>query len=322
MSDGDCAGAPAARGFGMTDTDAPVLVAVDTSESSDEAIWQADAHARSAGCPLVVCTMLPDLLQLNALLPKLGVPLDLGAIKSAIEARILDRVTALTRRPRADTVVRILVHAPHSALIEEARTLGARLVVVAAPDAPGVVATLLGTVAERVVRFATCPVLVARPRTLSGRVLVATDFSDPALPAVHAAAAEVARIGGKLTAAHVVDLSALDWLNSSFTPSANWMQLSSGTFESLRAAAEKRLEEALAASSASGDVLALAGEPVRSIVAAAEDLRAELVVVGTLGRTGLRRVLLGSVAEGVVRHARTSVLVVRLAESAHEGSSA
>jgi nucleotide-binding universal stress UspA family protein len=57
--------------------------------------------------------------------------------------------------------------------------------------------------------------------------------------------------------------------------------------------------------------LAAAGDPAVELVAAADSVRADLVVIGTRGRFGARRVLLGSVAEAVVRAARTSVLVVR-----------
>lgn len=54
-----------------------------------------------------------------------------------------------------------------------------------------------------------------------------------------------------------------------------------------------------------------AGEPSRAIVQTASNLRADLVIVGTAGRTGIARVMLGSVAEKVVRQAGCPVLVVR-----------
>ncbi len=54
-----------------------------------------------------------------------------------------------------------------------------------------------------------------------------------------------------------------------------------------------------------------AGEPWRQIVQTASTLGADLVVVGTEGRTGIARIALGSVAESVVRHAGCPVLVVR-----------
>ncbi len=51
--------------------------------------------------------------------------------------------------------------------------------------------------------------------------------------------------------------------------------------------------------------------PVRGVCAVAKDAGADLLVVATHGRTGLRRMLVGSVAEGIVRHASCNVLVVR-----------
>jgi universal stress protein A len=53
------------------------------------------------------------------------------------------------------------------------------------------------------------------------------------------------------------------------------------------------------------------GEVSTTVVAAAESLKADLIVMGTHGRTGLTHALLGSVAEGVARSAHTSVLTVR-----------
>jgi nucleotide-binding universal stress UspA family protein len=54
------------------------------------------------------------------------------------------------------------------------------------------------------------------------------------------------------------------------------------------------------------------GEPAQRILATAEDVRAGLIVIGTHGRTGLGRVLLGSVAEQVLRKAECPVLTVRM----------
>jgi nucleotide-binding universal stress UspA family protein len=69
---------------------------------------------------------------------------------------------------------------------------------------------------------------------------------------------------------------------------------------------------ALDAVGATGDCEVLEGRPDEMIVEAAVRHDAEIVVVGTVGRTGLARVTLGSVAERVVRHAAVPVLVVRL----------
>ncbi|MBX6765035.1 MAG: universal stress protein, partial [Rubrobacteraceae bacterium] len=54
------------------------------------------------------------------------------------------------------------------------------------------------------------------------------------------------------------------------------------------------------------------GRPDVEIVAVAEEIGADLVVVGSRGLGGLRRTLMGSVSDSVVRHAHCSVLVVRI----------
>jgi nucleotide-binding universal stress UspA family protein len=53
------------------------------------------------------------------------------------------------------------------------------------------------------------------------------------------------------------------------------------------------------------------GDPATEIVRVAEEEKAELIVLGTHGRTGLSRILMGSVAEAVVRHAPCPVLIYR-----------
>ncbi|MBI3853007.1 MAG: universal stress protein [Verrucomicrobia bacterium] len=60
--------------------------------------------------------------------------------------------------------------------------------------------------------------------------------------------------------------------------------------------------------------LVRAGSPVNEIVEAAKESKADLVILSTHGRTGLKHVLLGSVAENVVRHAPCPVLIVRARE--------
>jgi nucleotide-binding universal stress UspA family protein len=76
--------------------------------------------------------------------------------------------------------------------------------------------------------------------------------------------------------------------------------------------ARDRLAAALGQAGIAGEMFVVSGSPADVIVDVAREIQAEVIVVGTAGRTGLRRVVLGSVAERVVRHAPTSVLVVRL----------
>ena len=82
--------------------------------------------------------------------------------------------------------------------------------------------------------------------------------------------------------------------------------------DDLRTAAQSRLREALTQFAIDGEAIAESGPAAQTIVDLADSARAELVVVGTHGRTGLSRLTLGSTAEAVIRSAPCSVLVVRL----------
>jgi nucleotide-binding universal stress UspA family protein len=79
----------------------------------------------------------------------------------------------------------------------------------------------------------------------------------------------------------------------------------------LREAAQTTLRTLLEAAGAEGDVAVLLGPPAEALVDHATKIGASLVVVATHGRTGLSRITLGSVAEGVAKHAPCSVLAVR-----------
>ena len=117
-------------------------------------------------------------------------------------------------------------------------------------------------------------------------ILVATDFSDEAEAAVHYAIDYAHRLGARLHVLHV---------------------LSQGEVEVTRLLADTA---ALAAPDVPVTVWSVAGDPAEEILRYAQAYPIDLIVVGTHGRTGFSRVLLGSVAERVVRGARSPVLTV------------
>jgi nucleotide-binding universal stress UspA family protein len=82
--------------------------------------------------------------------------------------------------------------------------------------------------------------------------------------------------------------------------------------DDLLVAGQSRLREALTRYGIDGEAIVKAGAAAQTIVDLAASAPAELVVVGTHGRTGLSRLTLGSTAEAVTRAAPCSVLVVRL----------
>jgi len=79
----------------------------------------------------------------------------------------------------------------------------------------------------------------------------------------------------------------------------------------LESVAQKRLDEVLKQAHVTAETLITVGAAGSAIIETASEKKAQLIVVGTVGRTGLRRALLGSVAEAVAKGAPCSVLVVR-----------
>lgn len=195
------------------------------------------------------------------------------------------------------------------ALIDEAKARNADLVVVGTHGRTGLDRFLIGSVAERVTRLAPCHVLVARqatPPEPPRRVLVATDFSPAAERAVALALDVVAR-GGAVTLLHCWQLPNL---GEEYAP--DWMQQDTITDAERRG---RQQVDALGREGVELDFALTNAEPARGILARLGSERFDLVVVGSHGRRGLRRALLGSVAERIVRHAPVSVLVAREREA-------
>jgi nucleotide-binding universal stress UspA family protein len=153
-------------------------------------------------------------------------------------------------------------------------------------------------------------VLVVRKGPEKGPVLAATDLSDPAQGALAIASLLAAKMSEPMVALHVVDYSPVVVVPEAFGPGIP-IPVSEEEHKAILKAASDRLVEALARTETKADRLVEEGPPPDRIVAVAEQIEARLVVVGTEGGGGLRRMLLGSVAEDVLRLAPCSVLLVR-----------
>ncbi len=140
------------------------------------------------------------------------------------------------------------------------------------------------------------------------RILVPVDFSENSRPAIQYACALAEQFRAELHVAHVIETHALA------TPQFGMgLDLITYARES-KAAAEKSLAEALPSGWSSGrpPVSAiLEGSPIKEIIHYAREQAIDLIVMSTHGRSGLAHVLVGSVAENIVRHAPCPVLTVR-----------
>jgi nucleotide-binding universal stress UspA family protein len=290
-----------------------VLVATDLSEAADEAIRQGHERATVDGGKLVVCHVVPNPLRHNPLFPQrasddtAGL---LGAEKQAVAA-VEQRVSELTGRAPGDFRVVVDNGSADAAIVHTADAIKASLVVVGSRGATGLDRLLLGSVAERVVRYAHCPVLVARPHEKTGKILAATDFSDPALPAVAFAADEARHRHARITLLHSVDVLPNPSIGWGAPFGASWVVVPKEMREEVKKSAEGALQSMLDRFGIDGDIRAAEGDAASAILTAAQALPAELIVLATRGRTGISRMVLGSVAERVIAVAPCSVLAVR-----------
>lgn len=143
------------------------------------------------------------------------------------------------------------------------------------------------------------------------RILVPVDGSEPSGHALRTALSLARESGGSVRLVHVLERTAY---LAGYDPAAG----SSGQlFHALRESGERVLREGMEAARAAGvpaDPLLVEGSGARladEVAQAAAAFRADLVVVGTHGRSGPARLLLGSGAEQITRQAPAPVLVVR-----------
>lgn len=137
-------------------------------------------------------------------------------------------------------------------------------------------------------------------------ILVPVDFSERSRAASNYAATLAQDFGGSLVVLHVLD------------PLLAAGRLESTRLRQLKTSARKEAEEQLQAlsrelvqSGVRTELFIRRGPAPDIIVAFAVAKKADLIIMGSQGRTGLKRLLIGSVAERVVRHASCPVLVVR-----------
>jgi nucleotide-binding universal stress UspA family protein len=256
-----------------------------------------------------VCIVLQSHLQ--SVEPFLARPLHDAASLAHVESAVRDRVVNVTKRARAAFEVFVDQGSAYAEIVRRAEHWRPDLLVVGSHGHTGLKRILLGSVAERVTRYAPCAVLVARPGAHASTVVAATDLSDVSLPALTAGRDEAARRHAALVVVHAVDIEptyAMAGLPFGGVP----LTVSAEVLRDVQAAASTMLTTALKSAKTTAEARVVAGDAAAAIVNEAETRDAELVVVGTHGRTGLARVALGSVAEKVVRAAPCSILVVRL----------
>ncbi len=248
--------------------------------------------------------------------PFMGFAPEVGNLESDLEIALEQQVAesaAQLQKPGLLTAARVAMGRASTVVCDLAGEVGADLIVVGSRGHGRIASMLLGSASAEIVDHAHRPVLVARGRAVK-KIVFATDGSENSLAAERLIETWPIFRGTEIdvvsVAQHARDWDGLMALDAA-VPADWWSGISLESrqeHQRFAADAARRLVEA----GHPAVIVTPAGEPANEIVRMAEERGADLIVLGSRGNTGLRRLLLGSVARNVLLHAPCSVLVVPL----------
>lgn len=282
-----------------------VLVATDGSECADVAVDLVAALDWPTGSVIhVVEAVASGLAVFGGPWPPVP-PVDTSRFDDDIRAQAEKNLAAAAERlaaPRRSVETSIVAGRAADVIVSLAEQSGADLIVLGSRGHGALETMLLGSVSSEVADHAHVPVLVARGRSV-GRVVYAWVGSECAEEAAYPLTEWSVFSDADVHVLSVADVEAAQPSRSQHDQLAEEM-------------AERLRKVGLRAIPQRRD-----GDPAVQIVSAAESVEADLVILGTHGRTGLRRLLMGSVARNVLAHAPCSVMLVREQIAADEGVS-
>jgi nucleotide-binding universal stress UspA family protein len=279
-----------------------ILLATDLSEGAEDAVATAIYLAQTFESELVLVYVLPPLPEL-------------AELKEQLRSEITRRLEAVKQKcEQAKLTVRDTVLAegvPYETIIHLAEQHDVNAIIVGSGEKDADEQFRLGTTAERLERRSDRPVLVVKrgARTPIQQILCPVDFSDTSRRAAREAIHLARNLQSSLVVCHVVQpVSSL--LPQSLT------SLSSAA-EQQKEAQQSKLNELLKEFDTHGIELeqrVCEGQPHAEILRLARELPSDLLVMGSVGRSGLSRFVLGSVAEKVARELPCSIMTVKSEE--------
>ncbi len=296
-----------------------ILCPVDFSDASDHAVRYAIALARAQRA---------DVTALHVSSPPLSTPVlppsGSGAMAVEDSRRMATEVAVLFEEAtRRGIAVKAIVQEgqPAREILTQAGSLPADVIVMGTHGAGGFEHLVLGSVAEKVLRKATCPVFTVPPHAQFNAdapfksLVCAVDFSEWSLAALEEACTIAEESRGSVTAVHVIEWP---WNDGPVTDADGVPAQQAAALAEYRRYQEtmgrSRLETAV------GEICRdrcqvcakiSHGKPYAEILCAAERQHADLVVMGVHGRTSLDVFFFGSTTHQVVRRAPCPVLTLR-----------
>lgn len=280
-----------------------LLVPTDFSDGAALALGRATRLPLGPDAKLVLLHVLPANLPAGQLLE----------IQEAARATLAKLAATMAPPPDVELVLEVASGEPHAQIIAHARAVDADLVVLGRHGSRRLRDLLIGSTAERTIRYGDVPVLVVNHEAQGPyhRPLIATDLSD--------ASKRVAELAISVLEPHT-EIDVVHALRIPFQD-LQYFARSAHAEHELEAAARSKLEHFMATLEdlhPQWNPMLRHGDARSVIMTEIAAHATDLAVLGTHGRAGLSRVLVGSVAEFVIAAARCDVLVTRPARFTFE----
>lgn len=294
-----------------------ILCPIDFSEASRHALDHAVALAAWYGSQITALHLcnpvfLPTPPILFAEFPSTALPTEVD--RQELKARLESWLDSARAAGVAAEVRFEEGHNPAAGILECAASLPADLIILGTHGRGALERLLLGSVAEKVLRKASCPVLTVPPKAAATstlpfqRLLCPVDFSEPSRVALRFALSIAKESDARLTILHVFEWPAEDDF-------LVWRAIDVPEYRrQLEAQAARQLDELMSDDErrwCRATTLLRYGKPYRQILEAAANEAADLIVMGIHGRNPIDRMLLGSSTNQVVRRASCPVLTLK-----------
>lgn len=283
-----------------------LLLSTDGSEFSEGAEREAVKLAKIGSGKLFVLSVIETNPEFEVLAPQIAERED-----EQTRGR-LERIKSIASKEGVDCeIIARHTESPFQAVIEEAKKNQVDMIIMGRRGRTGIRRLLMGSVTAKVIGYSPCNVLVV-PRLAEikyKKILVATDGSKYSLAAASDAVGIAKRCGAELFVISVVPsetASPFDIVHSEMQHE----MIAQKEFQD----GEKNVNDLLVVARQEGvrvEGLVVEGRPYGAIVENAREKGVDLIVMGSHGRTGMERLLMGSVTERVVGSADCSVLVVK-----------
>jgi nucleotide-binding universal stress UspA family protein len=277
-----------------------ILVAFDGSVSGRNALKQAIRLSEAEKCWIKVLAVMPSY---EGELNLTGVQNIKKVMKGPVE-RILAEARSVADAEKAVIITNVEQGEAYEKIVAVADAENCELIVLGRRGIHRIERVLMGSVASRVIGYSGNDVLVVPRDTEIGwkNVLLATDGSSYSDYATVRAIDFATSYSGRLSVVSVVDIN--DEFNA----------LAPAAAEKMIGKAKKHLEAARQKADTAGlkaDTVVKEGEPYSKIVEFADEINADVIFVGSHGRAGFKKLLMGSVTEKVIGFAGCPVMVVK-----------